>query len=638
MCGILGALQSNPDATLRDRALKALTVLQHRGPDGQGLWMDARGQALLGHRRLHVTGSAQSSQPLCNETGDVWISVSGEFYDHKAIRKDLQTRGHRFSSDTDSEILVHLYEDHGVDCLEFLRGEFAFIVWDERRQTLFAARDRFGIKPLVYAKNPQGLFLASEAKALFALGICPQWDQDAFYSAACMQYVPPDRTLFKNVFQLRPGHYLLAREDSFQDRCYWDMNFPELGAETGAAWDEKATVSAVAEQLREAVRLRLDTPAPYCFHLSGGLDSAALLSVACEHNPKNVHAFTACFEHSDYDERLLARDTAQHLKVNWHPVIIHQQDLLQQLEAAVYYSEGLAINGHLPAKFILNQAIRQQGFKVVLGGEGADELLAGYPHFRVDTFEGDPEPGTFAALESQHHISQGIMLPTGPALSTQVLQETLGYTPCFLQAKAGMGYKCTTLLADDFKQRFEKVDCFADLLGRVNGTGQLKDKHRLHQSAYLWCKTALPNYILRTLGDGVEMAHSLEGRLPFLDHKLFERLKHIPIGLQIKAQTEKHVLREAFKTQLTAQVYQRPKHPLMAPPLLVTLNGPYHDFVLDTLRSQAVAGLPFFNTSKVQKWMENLEHKDRPVKQAWDPVIMTVLSAALLGKRYGLSH
>ncbi|MBW7910848.1 MAG: asparagine synthetase B, partial [Alphaproteobacteria bacterium] len=274
MCGIIGIHQSRQaiDSALLTRAADSL---YHRGPDGAGYYIDAEKRHALAHRRLSIIDLATGGQPLKNETGDIIAVVNGEFYGHESIRSALAARGHVFATRSDSEILIHLYEEYGVDCIAHLRGEFAFILRDEKRGLTFAARDRFGIKPLFYTRLQDGsLLLASEAKALFALGATARWDMDSFYSAASMQYILPGRTLFRGISQLKPGEMLLARGADVQTRSYWEMDFlPESETEK----DETAATDAVEAALKDALHARLAADVPVCFHLSGGLDSSGLL-------------------------------------------------------------------------------------------------------------------------------------------------------------------------------------------------------------------------------------------------------------------------------------------------------------------------------------------------------------------------
>lgn len=637
MCGIIGILSRE---AVRPTDLRGgLKALHHRGPDGNGTWISQDGKTGLGHARLSIIDLATGKQPLVNESGSIRAVVNGEFYGYEDIRKNLAAKGHVFTTQSDSEILIHLYEEYGQGCLDHLRGEFAFLLWDDEKQLLFAARDRFGIKPLCYAETPRGFFIASEAKALFAAGVPAAWDCYAFYHAASMQYVPQDRTLFENVHQLKPGHALVFKNGSKHIFKYWDLDYlPESDTESR---NEADWIDAVSEKFSEAVSLRLRADVPVCFHLSGGLDSSAVLGLAASESTKPLDAFTVSFSHEGYDEVSIAQRTADHLGANLHVVNVSQDDLVRELPDAVYYGEGLAVNGHLAAKYILNRHIRAQGFKVALTGEGADEVFAGYPHLRQDLLaSGTVNENTALQLQklyARNLASTGVQLAYGTELPTAAVADSLGRVPSFLAAKAALGNRIHQILSADYKQGFSQTDCYADLM-RAVPQEQLQGRHPVNNALYLWTKLTLANYILKTLGDGMEMAHSIEGRLPFLDHHLFETVRRMPLSMKIKGATEKFVLREAVRPHISAEVYRREKHPFMAPPVSLYSNNGLNAFIQDSIRSESFHAVPFFDRKKIIAALDKLPQEDAKSRTAMEPVLMTVLTAHLLHRKFKLAE
>ncbi|MBA2664103.1 MAG: asparagine synthase (glutamine-hydrolyzing) [Bradymonadaceae bacterium] len=633
MCGILSILWPNV-ATLRAALRAGLEAMRHRGPDGSGVWVDPTGTVGLGHVRLAVIDPLSGAQPIASEDAAVVAVVNGEFYDFERIRGELEWRGHRFATGSDSEVLVHLYEERGVACLEELRGEFAFVLWDSRRRRLFAARDRFGIKPLCFASTATGLYLASEAKALFAAGVRARWSAEAFLHAAHHQYLPPDLTLFEGVAQLRPGHFLLASAGEVRTQAYWDIDFPMLSEP--AKIDAQPAIERLRELLDEAVSLRLRADVPVACALSGGLDSSAIVALAARRARRPVACFGVSFEASAYDERGFAEQVAAHVGAEFHAVEVSQRDLVENLEQAVYFSEGLAINGHLSAKFLLSKAIAAAGFKVVLTGEGADEALAGYAHFRQDlaawTHRGDEaeQARLQAALVKANAASGGVMLADASAGVSEAVRRRLGVVPSFLQAKAQMGARITAMLSAEFCERAAGVDYIGALIEAFDVEGRLKGRHPVDQAAYLWSRLALANYILRTLGDGTEMAHSVEGRTPFLDHRLFEFCQQLPLALKINHGVEKWVLRRAVEDLLPETVVARPKHPFLAPPLCIHSNAETDALIQDTLRSDSARALPFFDRTKLLALLDALGTMTQAERQAAEPVLMTALSASML--------
>jgi asparagine synthase (glutamine-hydrolysing) len=632
MCGVFGLFSPN-GTVLESTLLKATAALNHRGPDGSAILINDKGNAGLGHARLSIIGIDNGTQPITNEDGQISIVINGELYGYEKQREELIKRGHRFSTDSDSEVALHLYEEFGVNCVEHLRGEFAFIIWDNRQQRLFAARDRFGIKPLVYSVVDGTIYLASEAKALFAAGVTAHWDEESFFHSASMQYTLPSRTLFRNVNQLRPGHFLVASGGDISTYCYWDLDY---GIETAEAYDEQDLIEQFADRFSDAVKVRLRADTPVCCHLSGGLDSSAVLGFAMRHSSSPVTCFTVSFEEESYDELEIASEMAAKAGVKLNAVKVGQRDLIEHLQDAVYYSEGFAVNGHLTAKYLLNRAIRKAGFKVALTGEGSDELVAGYPHLRTDLYRSNGDDHLIEGLYASNNASKGIMLKQGQMLSLKKVQQRLGYTPSFLEAKGSLGHKLTAVLAQDYKATFNGRDCYDDLLDCINIEGQLAGRNQVNQSLYLWSKTALANYILRTLGDGMEMANSVEGRLPFLDHQLFEFVRRLPVSMKIKGTVEKFVLREAARPVITETIYHRQKHPFVAPPLS-TFSTPAASAMLhDVFASSSFSSLPFFDREKLFKLIQRLPEMQSEERSAMDPVLMTALSAAALHERYRL--
>jgi asparagine synthase (glutamine-hydrolysing) len=583
MCGIV-AMFSKTSSISEDALGAATRILHHRGPDGQRQWVSPSHRVGLGHARLSIIDLRTGDQPLASEDGKVHAVVNGEFYDFQRIRGELEARGHRCATRSDSEILVHLYEDLGAGCLHQLRGEFAFVLWDETNQTLFAARDRFGIKPLYYARHKDTLYLASEVKALFAAGVPARWDRESFFQFGNFLTVQQDRTQFDGVYQVPPGHYLLATRNHTQLVRYWDFDYPAAPV----ARSQAEHVEEFQAVLDEAIRLRLHADVPVGCYLSGGLDSCSVLGLAAKHSTKPVKAFTLSFDHGDYDELPIAREMAAHAGADLQAISIRHDELADHFADAVWHSETLCFNPHGIAKFLLSRAVNKAGYKVVLTGEGADEILAGYPHFRRDLVLSGPRTGTedveklLASLASGNKVSSGLLLPHGEAKGLDKVRQSLGFIPSWMEALATTGAKFKPLFSDAFAIEFAGRDAFRSILDGLDVRGQLHGRHVVNQSLYTWSKTLLPNYILNVLGDRMEMAHSVEGRVPFLDHHVVEVARNLPVAMKIHGMTEKFVLREAARPLLTDTVYRRQKHPFLAPPATLDPKSRLNELLQDT--------------------------------------------------------
>jgi len=617
MCGIV-ACTSRSWVPRVDRAVAALA---HRGPDGRDARAYDGGRVALGHARLAIVDVENGAQPIDNEDATIACVVSGELYDDEAIRRSLEAHGHRFKTQSDSELVVHLYEEHGDAFVEHLRGEFALAIWDDRNKRLVCARDRFGVRPLVWTKTKDGVAIASEAKALFALGARRAWDADSLWLATSAQYTTPDRTMFAGVRQVPPGFLFVADARGERLARYWDFDLPRA-----AERDRTVRSDELRAALDDAVRVRMRAPGDrVACALSGGIDSSAVAALAARRRHA-LDCFSIAFDDDAYDESALAARTARALGATLHVVRASSRELLDALPCAVAQSEGLAINFHLPAKWLLAREVNRAGFKVLLTGEGADEVLAGYPHFRRDLLV--ERGASDADLARRNRASAGLMMPEGATLDASAFSRALGFVPSFVLAKAGLGLRASSLVSRDFSARYASRDPYGEILASLD-VEQMRDRDRVDQSAYAWSKLALAGYILRTLGDGTEMAHAVEGRVPFLDHRFFEVARRVPTSDKIRGDVEKFILRDAMRDALPEEVVARRKHPLLAPPAVGRM-----DAVGDWLRS---GDLPsFFDARAVRSALDRVAVVSASERPAWEPPLMLAMTATLLGRAYGL--
>ena len=382
---------------------------------------------------------------------------------------------------------------------------------------------------------------------------------------------------------------------------------------------------------------------PVGCYLSGGLDSCAVLGLAARHASEPIHAFTLTFKQAAYDESKIAEEMAAHAGAKFYPIPIKQADLADHFTDAIWHAETLFYNGHGISKFLLSRAVRDAGYKVVYTGEGSDELLGGYAHFRRDmvlhnTHGQDPAEvqRLLKELEDSNPVSRGLLLPDGEALPMDGVERTLGFVPTWFEIGATMAAKRLSLMADDFKSAFAGWNGARVFLNQFDVPGQLAGRDPLNQSLYLWSRSALPNYLLVLLGDRMERAHSIEGRLPFLAHHVVECLRQIPVSLKIRGVTEKFLLREATRDVITDTVYRRQKHPFLSPPVTTLPSERFHQMLQDTLRGPALAALPFYDQKRIAALLDRLPAMTNADRVAWDPVLMSVLSACVLRERFRL--
>ena len=620
MCGIV-AIFSREGRICHDALERATKSLYHRGPDGQRQWISADGRVGLGHARLSIIDLTTGDQPIANEDESLRIIVNGEFYDYEKTQKELESAGHRLRTRSDSEIALHLYEDLGVHCLQRLRGEFAIVLWDDRNKTIFAARDRFGIKPIFYAFHEGKLHFASEAKALFAAGVPARWNPESVYHS--LEFGGhQSRTLFEGVFQIPPGHYMIATENRYQLYRYWDLDYPrETDVAPNRADSEYA--EEFGRALEEAVRVRLRADVPVGCYLSGGIDSCAILGLAARHHPEPIRAFTLSFDRPEYDEREVAKEMASKAGAEFNPIPIGQDSIADNFAGAIRQAETLCVNAHGVAKYLLSRAVNKAGYKVVLTGEGSDEMLGGYLHFRRDM---TPQGSRAVPVNSN-----------GTAGSLEGIRRLLGFVPGWIDTSAAQALKMHAVFSDDFLETYKGLQGFRSFFNDIDVQGQLTGRHPLHQSLYLWTKTRLPNYLLTLLGDRMEMAHSIEGRVPFLDHRLVELIRSQPVTQKIHGATQKYVLRESVRGVVTDTVYRRPKHAFLSPPAALNPEGRLSVLMQDTLRGPVLGSLPFFDQKKVVGILDKLHTMDEGAGVASDQVLMILLSACILHESFQIS-
>lgn len=619
----------------RQALARATDRLGHRGPDQRQQWVSPDERVGLGHARLSIIDLETGDQPIANEDGQVWIIVNGEFYEFEKTRRELLARGHRLRTQSDSEIALHLYEEYGSRCLEHLRGEYAFIIWDEKQKRLFAARDRFGVKPLFYTILGKTLYLASEVKALFAAGAPARWDRDSLFQHlfACMDQ---DRTLFKDVYQVPPGHYLLA--DSSGAKCfrYWDLDYPRMD-ETVETSNENDRISQLQEAIDEAVRIRMRADVPVGCLLSGGLDSSAVLGFAARHSAVPLDAFTVRFDHPIYDEGPIARETALYTGANFNPVPVSYTDFAEHFADAVWCSEMIAYNAHGVAKYLLSRAVHKAGYKVVLSGEGADELFAGYLFAQQDLMLERNEkkaPLTAQAVQTIRRNGAQSLAPRGTAFSLKYVEKKLGFVSSLLKGLVEHRSIFNKLLLSEFLKEYRDRNPYAEFVNRLDIAGQLVGREPVIQSMCIWSKSIFPTYVLAA--ERLDMAYAVEARLPYLDHKLFELVRKLPLSLLIRGMREKHILREAARPFLTPAVYQRSKHPFTAPPVTLTTDNRLYQLMQDILCGSALSNAPFFDKKSVRNLVSSLPQMDEAARIELDPILMMIATTCILHDRYKL--
>jgi len=621
MCGIAGLWSpTNYSSETESHACRMADALYHRGPDGRGFHFDPQQKLAMIHTRLSIIGLNAGDQPIHGReqdgTGGLVLTVNGEFYDYKRLRGLLRTDGFEFTTKSDSEIALKLYRKHGLDFVEHLRGEFAFAIFDEEKQQLILVRDRFGIRPLFYHLGDAGFFWASEIKAMLAHPDVPREMCPKAQLHQMMQVMVPGMTLFKGIEALLPGHMLIVtrKGDSFQveDRHYWDAEFPLDGQHDDLPDEEH--IENVRQALVESITFRLEADVPVACYLSGGIDSCSIIGMAAAIQQSPVKAFTISFDDDRYDEAAIATEMAEKAGADQDILNVKALDLYgKNFEDAVYYSERTFYNTLGVAKMLMSKHVREVGYKVVITGEGSDELFGGYAQFKADLFLHDPEYAATPAAEEmrkRNAIFSGSVLAE-TQISHPAFDEVMGFTPNWIQPWMLTLERVKPLLSDEFKAKIGDYDPIAAIAYSLDKE-MLDGRHVLDKCQYSWIKTMLEGQILNWGGDRVDMANSLESRPAFLDHHVAELAMRIPPHVRVRNGVEKWVVREAMKHVLPEVLYKREKFAFMAPPAHTdeAKTTEINKLIDKWLSSERLAEIGIFDEAKLTASIEEYRKSD----------------------------
>jgi asparagine synthase (glutamine-hydrolysing) len=568
MCGITGILGFD-DALAVDAAVvtRMTDALRHRGPDDAGIHVRPDHRVALGHRRLSIIDLTQAGhQPMANEDGTVWITYNGEVYNHLELRAELEARGHRFKSRTDTEAILHLYEEEGARCVRRLHGMFAFAIFDGRRRELLLVRDRLGVKPLYYCLLPRGVLFGSEVKAILEHPAAPRdLDEDAFASYLTFGFTPPPRTMFRGISKLGAGESMtVTAQGETQRRRWWDPMPSAAISDEVAAMSEQEMVAEVRQRLRDSVRRRMMSDVPFGVFLSGGLDSSSNVALMAELTDVPVRTYSTAPEgHPRYDELQYARVVARRFGTDHHEVTVDEASMREFVPQLVFHQdEPLSDWTAVPQHFISKLA-RETGTLVVQVGEGADELFHGYQgyvdHRRVvvpfQRWVPQPIRRTVGAAAARATARAGRAVRHGEAL----YDASHSHIPYWGGALCFRGPLKDRLLGHAGNDALRTVERIWD-----EGRAARRDADLFQRMTYLELRQRLPELLLARM-DRIAMASSIEGREPFLDHELVELAMALPPRMKYRDGQGKHALREAMRDALPAEILARPKQGFGSP-------------------------------------------------------------------------
>jgi len=582
MCGIAGIVaveRLHPDD--RDRVTRMRDVIAHRGPDDSGGFVD--GQAALGHRRLSIVDLAAGHQPLANEDESAWIVFNGEIYNHQSLREVLESAGHRYKTRSDTETILHAYEQWGDESVQRLRGMFAFAIWDVGRRRLLLVRDRLGVKPLYWAMVGERLIFGSEIKTILESGLIrAEANEQALPELLGTRYLSGTETLFKGIYRLQPGHLLVFEKGAISIRQYWDIPAGQPSEELARLTDEQI-VRRFRELLEESVRIRLMADVPLGMFLSGGLDSSAIAVLMAGMIDRPLQTFSVAFKQRAFSELDYARQVAQAIKADAHEIVIDDHDFFGALPRLIWHEdEPIAHPSSIPLYFV--SALAREHVKVVLTGEGSDELLAGY--------------GKYPRALANWRAGAAYALVPGPVrrwVANQIVPSVPGGVGRYAaRSFLGMPRTPEAMFFDNFaaiglkRQGALLSPAFGQLATPERAYGPSRQYFDapdgrstiLDRMLYADMKTYLVELLMKQ--DQMSMAASIESRVPFLDHRLVEFASGLPARMKLRGLKTKWILREAVRSVLPPEILTRKKMGFPVP-FGVWMRGPWQDVARDVL-------------------------------------------------------
>ncbi|MEM9643400.1 MAG: asparagine synthase (glutamine-hydrolyzing) [Planctomycetota bacterium] len=590
MCGIAGIAQLDESRSPAAGVLpRMLETIFHRGPDDEGALFD--GPIAMGMRRLSIIDLTDGKQPIFDESGRYAIVFNGEIYNYRELREDLIRRGHRFRTQSDTEVIVHLFEDHGPACLDHLRGMFGFAVWDKKKRELFIARDRLGIKPLYYVQTENALIFGSEIKSLLQHpDVSASLDHQSLAAYLSLKYVPAPRTMFEGIRSLPPAHSLTVSDGEVDIQRYWDVSYDKPSHVLG----ESEYADQLDAELRDSIRLRLRSDVPFGAFLSGGVDSSIIVALMSEMLDDPVKTFSVGFCGGDEPDELgYAQTVADHFGCEHHTLVINGNDFVEHAESVLWHLDQPIADQATAATHMVAKLARGH-VKMVLTGEGGDELFAGYARYVGNQYEKLFRPLPRFA---------GKLVRSAADLVPHNRRAKIAINALTQRDEATRLSNWFPLLSDDSKQallssRMRAHDrptakYFSEQLARCDAQNPLD--RMLHTDCNLW----LPDYLLLR-GDKLSMANSLEARVPLLDHKLVEFAAKLPTKMKLNGKTRKYLLKKVAERYLPSEIIHRRKQGFSIP-IDVWMRNEAKPMVCDLLSPDVVRRRGLFQPNVVER-------------------------------------
>lgn len=638
MCGICGIINLTegrpPDLDLLTRMMGRL---RHRGPDSSGYYRDKH--VALGHTRLSIIDLETGAQPLSNENDTIWVTFNGEIFNYIELASELKSHGHAFKTKSDTEVIVHAYEEWGTSCFEHFNGQWALALWDLNRGRITLSRDRHGIRPLYYTRCHNRFLFASEIKSLFAdREVARELDPAGLAEIFTFWSPIAPRTAFRGVEELRPGQFAQMENGHFESKPYWSISFPSAGTEAPLSEDQNAEL--LRNHLINASQLRFTrSDVPVGAYLSGGIDSSITSAIVTNYTEAPLKTFSIRFTDAEFDEGKFQREMVNRLGTDHRDVRVSHRDIGEVFPDVVWHTERPILRTAPAPLYLLSKLVYESGYKVVVTGEGADEVMAGYDIYR------EARVRRFLARDPSSKKRANIFLRLYPWLA-----RTPSNTPAFAQSFFGKGLDLSDpgishrprwdtsstimlLLDPDLRQEIEETNVAEDLLS------SLPDSHLkwdpLCSAQWLEMVSLLSGYILSAQGDRMLMANSVEGRFPFLDCNFVDFANQLPARHKLLALDEKHLLKVAFSDLIPESVLKRPKQPYRAPDAASFFHEGKPDWVDDLLSESSLKKAGIFIPSAVVRFTGKCRKvKGLKMSNTDNMRIVAILSAMLVHHHY----
>ena len=638
MCGIVGLANWSDEPVDPELLWRMIGEIRHRGPDADGVFVDE--SVGLAHARLSIIDIAGGLQPMSNEDRTLCITFNGEIFNYLELRRDLEARGHRFVTKSDTEVILHAYEEKGERCVEDFNGQWAFAIWDAPKRRLFLSRDRIGVRPLFYTSVGQSFLFGSEIKSLFRHpAVARRLDPRSLDQTFTFWAPLTPHTSFSGILELPPGHSMSITESSLRVERYWA---PEYQPDLEDVHDERHYADQLRELLGDATRIRLRSDVPVGAYLSGGLDSTVITSLIKRSAGTALRTFSVTFDEAEFDESGYQQEAVRFLHTDHRDFRCSSVDIGRVFPEVVWHAETPILRTAPAPMFLLSALVRREGYKVVLTGEGADEMFGGYDVFK------EAKIRRFCATRPDSRIRPLLLKRLYPYLP-QMQSQSPEYLRAFFDVRAddcanpffshlprwNLTAKLKLFLSPELKAHLADYDGYADVRSML--PDNYSNWHHFSQAQYLETSGILPGYILSSQGDRMAMAHAVEGRYPFLDHRVVDFAMRLPPRLKMKVLQEKYLLKRSFDGLIPAGTIRRKKQPYRAPDAKSFFgsseNPVCHEYVDDLLCERRIREDGIFSPDAVQR-LTKKARAGQVVSAVDNMALVGILSTQLLTKQF----